>query len=73
MFGLRVLLYLIGIGLVVWILLRMARPARIESKPGRKAGDMVSCKTCGTYVPREEALRKGGHYYCSARHRDEDN
>lgn len=72
MFGIRVLLYLLGIALVVWILLRLAKGPRIESKPGKKVGDMVRCAHCGTYVPRNDALREGDKYYCSSNHRDED-
>jgi uncharacterized protein len=72
MFGIRVLLFLVGIALVVWILLRMARPARLSHRPARKLGGMVSCKRCATFVPREEAIRDGNDYYCSTRHRDED-
>jgi uncharacterized protein len=72
MFGIRVLIYLLGIALVVWILLRLAKGPRIESKPGKKVGDMVRCARCATYVPRSEALQEGDNYYCCSQHRDED-
>jgi uncharacterized protein len=72
MFGIRVLIYLLGIALVVWILWRLAKGPRIENKPGKRVGDMVRCSRCGTYVPRNEALRKGDDYYCCSQHRDEE-
>ncbi len=72
MFGIRVLLYLVGIALVVWILYRLAKSPRIESKPRKKVGDMVSCARCGTYVPRDEAIRANEKFYCCSQHRDED-
>lgn len=73
MFGIRVLLYLVGIALVVWILFRLAKSPQVEKKPTKKVGDMVSCARCGTYVPREEALQDGDRYYCCSEHRDEDS
>ncbi len=73
MFGIRVLLYIVGIALVVWILLRLAKSPGVENKPQKKVGNTVSCSRCGTYVPREEALQNGDRYYCCSKHRDEDN
>ena len=73
MFGIRVLIYLLGIALVVWILWRLAKRPRVENKPGKRVGDMVRCTHCGTYVPRNEALRKGDDYYCCSQHRDEES
>ncbi len=72
MFGIRVLIFLLGIALVVWILFRLARSPSIE-KPGKKqVDDMVRCARCGTFVPRSEAIHEGDRDYCSAQHRDED-
>jgi uncharacterized protein len=73
MFGIRVLLYLVGIALVVWILYRLAKSPRIESKPRKKVGDMVSCARCGTFVPRDEAIQANEKFYCCNQHRDEDS
>jgi uncharacterized protein len=72
MFGIRVLIYLLGIALVFWILFRLARGPKVESKPARKVGDMVQCAHCGTFVPRGESVQNGDKYYCSPAHRDED-
>ena len=72
MFGIRVLIYLLGIALVVWILFRLAKSPRVEKKPGKKVGDMVACARCGTFVPRNEAIHANDKFYCSQQHRDED-
>lgn len=72
MFGIRVLIFLLGIALVVWILFRLARSPS-NSKPRKKqVDDMVRCARCGTFVPRNEAIHEGDRDYCSTQHRDED-
>ena len=73
MFGLRVLLYLVGIGLVVWLLVRLARgPSRPGTKRSRAVDNMVRCARCGTFVPRNEAVCEGERCYCSTEHRNLD-
>jgi len=66
MFGIRVLIYLLGIGLIVWILMRL------EKKQAKQVDDMVRCTRCGMFVPRHEAIRDEDRYYCCSQHRDED-
>jgi len=56
MFGIRVLIYLLGIGLVIWILMRLAKAPRVEKTPAKKVDDMVRCARCGMFVPRHEAI-----------------
>lgn len=73
MFGIRLLLYIVGIALVVWILVRLAKSPQVEKKPRKKVSNMVSCARCNTYVPRDEALQNGDRYYCCSQHRDEDS
>jgi len=72
MFGIRVLIYLLGIGLLVWILIRLAKTPRVEKKPSKQVDDMVRCARCGTFVPRHEAINEEDRYYCCSQHRDED-
>ena len=72
MFGIRVLIYLIGIALVVWILFRLARGPSIEKPAKKSVDDMVRCARCGTFVPRNEAVHEGDRDYCCIQHRDED-
>ena len=72
MFGIRVLIYLLGIALVIWILFRLARGPAAQRKPDKKVDNMVACSHCGTFVPRNEALQKGDKFYCSRAHLEED-
>lgn len=72
MFGIRVLIYILGIALVIWILFRLAKGPAVENKPAKKVGDMVRCARCGTFVPRNEALQQADRFYCSRAHLDED-
>jgi uncharacterized protein len=72
MFGIRILIYLLGIALVVWILFRLARNPSIKKPARKQVDDMVRCARCGTYVPRGEAIHAGDRDYCSTQHRDED-
>jgi uncharacterized protein len=72
MFGIRILLYLVGIALVIWILVRLARAPRVAERPQKRVGSMVRCARCGVHVPENEALRSGNKHYCSSAHRDED-
>ncbi|WP_455233835.1 PP0621 family protein [Thiogranum longum] len=73
MFGIRVLIYILGIALVIWILVRLAKGSSLEKKPTKRVGDMVRCERCGVFVPRDEALRDHERYYCCAQHRDQDS
>jgi len=72
MFGIRILIYLLGIALVVWILFRLARSPASEKPVKKQVDDMVCCAHCGTFVPKNEAIREGDRNYCSTQHRDED-
>ena len=72
MFGIRVLIYLLGIALVIWILIRLAKKPRVEQQAPRRVGDMVRCSHCGTYVPRHTAIQDGDRYYCCTGHQHED-
>jgi len=72
MFGFRVLIFLLGIALVVWILYRMARTPDSRKQPSKKGGDMVQCAVCGTFVPKGEAIEGNGRSYCSKQHREDD-
>jgi uncharacterized protein len=70
MFGIRVLIYLVGIGLLVWILFRLARKPKIGTRSAGKVDEMVQCAHCGTYVPRKEAVQQNDRFYCCEEHRE---
>lgn len=72
MFGIRILIYLLGIALVVWILYRLARRPRPENTPIKQAGDMLQCAYCGTFIPKNEAIQANDRNYCSKQHLEND-
>ncbi len=69
----RFLLIILAIWIVVMILRYFLQQERREAK--RKlptATDTVKCARCGLHLPRDEAIASGGQWYCSERHRLED-
>lgn len=71
------LIRLIAIAVVFWLLYRVilaliSKGRRVESKqsPPLQSDTMVRCEVCGLHVPTNEALTKGGKYYCCEAHRD---
>ena len=72
MFGIRTLVYIIAIVLVVLIVRRLGATRSTGRKPLKRVGDMVQCAHCGTYVPKDEAVRDGDRYYCCEPHRNRD-
>lgn len=69
--GLRTLflgLAIAGLYLFIRQLLRQRQARRGHPARPSRAVESVQCARCGLHLPREEALRKGGHYYCSRAH-----
>jgi len=73
MFGIRALIYLLGIALVVWILFRLGRAPSARKPAQKQVDDMVRCARCGVFVPKQEAIHEGDRNYCCSQHRDEDH
>ncbi|MEE9423298.1 MAG: PP0621 family protein [Gammaproteobacteria bacterium] len=70
MFGIRILLMLIGVGLVIAILVHFARGSRqITEKKPKHVDKVVECQHCGTYIPEQEAIEFNGSFYCCEQHR----
>jgi uncharacterized protein len=81
----RLLLW-VGLGVVVWMLLRprrgVAAPPAAAPGPSAKAAKaaqaaqaaqaeaMVDCAACGLHFPASEAIRDGARVYCCTAHRD---
>ena len=61
---------LLLVALVAWILIKawLRRPGRKDAASGR-AEDMVACAHCAVNLPRSEALREDGRFFCSEEHR----
>ena len=68
----RTLVIIIVLALIFIIAKRLWQTPRPPAKPGRQPGKMVQCANCGVYIPVQEALSRGEHYYCSQAHLNED-
>jgi uncharacterized protein len=66
------LLLLIGLGLVVYLLIKSYQ--RKLNQPGNSAPaergpeDMVKCAHCGVNTPRSEAVFSRGEFFCTQEH-----
>ncbi|RME34887.1 MAG: hypothetical protein D6786_03565 [Gammaproteobacteria bacterium] len=66
------LIRILVIFIVLWLVVRLVRRHLLPPGRGgvpRKAGKMLRCEHCGTFVPAEEAVSEDGHVYCSQEHR----
>ena len=68
----RTLVIIIVLALIIMIAKRLWQTPRPPARPGRQPGQMVQCANCGVYIPAQEALRHGEHFYCSQAHINED-
>lgn len=70
----KYLVLVLVVVLVLW--LTLGRRPRVRSDTTARKADravaepMAVCAHCGIHLPRGEALQHGGHWYCSAAHRD---
>lgn len=66
------LLVLIGLGLVIYFLLKnyqrkLGQPG--SAAPGERGPeDMVKCAHCGVNLPRSEAILSRGEFFCTPEH-----
>lgn len=69
--GLVRLILLILLAALLYRMLRRWLDAKAaRGKPAaRDAGRMLVCEHCGVYFPEPDAVREGGHVYCSEAHR----
>ena len=70
--GLRTILFglaLWGVYLIIRHLVREKRKNQAEPTAS-KSVDSVQCAHCGLHLPRDEALKRNEHYYCSQAHLD---
>ena len=66
------LLFLLAVGIVVYLLLRSyRRPAPKQDVPAAPAEEMVRCVVCGVHLPKSESILAGGKFFCSDAHRRE--
>jgi uncharacterized protein len=66
------LLFLIGLGFVIYLLFKNYQ--RSLNRPGnppearRGPEDMVKCAHCGVNLPRSEAIFSQGEFFCTPEH-----
>lgn len=66
------LLVLIGLGLVIYLLLKNYQRSLNRPDPAppsaRGPEDMVKCAHCGVNLPRSEAIFSRGEFFCTPEH-----
>lgn len=69
--GLLRLLLLVILGVLLYRMLRNWNARRMSRRPpaSQDQGKMLACEHCGLYFPEQDAVRDGGHVYCSDAHR----
>jgi uncharacterized protein len=69
--GKIILAVVFTIVVVLWFKYMGSRRKPIEKPPKTpEAEDMVRCKVCGVNMPRSEAIKALGDYYCCDEHRN---
>lgn len=65
----RLLLWIAIIVAAVWLWRRFTRAkAPTADQPQASPAPMVRCEHCGVHIPRDHALAKDQHWYCSRSH-----
>ena len=66
----------LGVGWMVWSLIRVSQRKREQSeRQGRERlpERIVACERCGVHLPASDAVRGEGRWYCGSDHRDADS
>lgn len=61
---LLIVLVVLGVAKIVEMLGKKDR-VNTQKKEATRESTFVACKTCGTYIDRDEAIISSGGYYCS--------
>jgi uncharacterized protein len=68
----RLLAIFIALAIIVVVAKRMWGKPRPPASQDKLSGKMAQCAHCGMYIPEQEAIRYGDHYYCSREHLEQD-
>jgi uncharacterized protein len=68
----RYLFIIIAIWLVVMILRHFLQQGQRRREQLPPTTDTVKCAYCGLHLPKNDAVHAGGEWYCSEKHRLED-
>lgn len=69
----RLLFWIALIAAAFWLWRRFKRPAAPTTPPPAEPAPMVRCAQCGVHVPRDKALPRGEHWYCSQAHLEQSS
>ncbi len=64
--GIFKFLVTIAVAVVVYFLFFKKKVAKNDGDGGESSLEMVECAACGTYIAKDEAVKKGGKFYCNA-------
>lgn len=67
----RVIFLLLIVAVVMIVMRRLRERGAAPRKPASIAAKTVRCAHCQVYLPSNDAVARGGHYYCSAAHADQ--
>ena len=67
----RLLFWIILIAAAIWLWRRLTNKPTSTGKPQQTTVTMVRCAECGVHLPREQALQRHDHWYCSQSHLDQ--
>lgn len=64
-------LRVIIISLVIWLIIRLLKRLLSPGKPKQSppVANMVRCEYCNLFLPENEAVISGAHFYCSEEHK----
>jgi uncharacterized protein len=70
---LRIILIVIAF-IIIYRMIRhfLAKAKNETSRPSGKPTDIVPCAVCGVHIPRETAILKNQHYFCSQDHANQE-
>jgi len=72
----RSLIFVIAIGLVIWLVSRMLKNklgqnSSPKTNSPREIKNIVQCHQCKAFIPEDKALRESGQTFCSQQHLEE--
>ena len=72
----RSLIFVIAIGLVIWLVSRMLKNklgnnSTSRSQNPKEIKNIVQCHQCKAFIPEDRVVREGGQTFCSQKHLEE--
>lgn len=59
-------LLVLAVIIAIYIIFFRKKPIK-NSDENETSFEMVECKVCKTYTPKQEAIKKGDSYFCSVK------